>query len=393
MHTSTRAKRVIASPIRKYVPLITAAEAEGVLVHKLHIGDPDLDAPVQMLRGIRGYSAKTIPYAPSGGLPPLVAAWQAYYKKYGVTFLPEHFVPTAGCAEAIQFAMLAVSDPGDEILCFEPLYTGFKAAAGIFGITLVPVTMRIDDDFALPTAAEIEKRITSKTKAIIIINPDNPTGKAWSKKEVAAVLAIAAKRDLFVICDETYREIVFDAKPWTALTMKAHRDRIIVVDSLSKRFSIPGARMGAVVCFNADVMDAVRKFAMARLSVSTVEQLAVLPLLRNPGAYVRKAVATYKKRRDAAVTALRNIPGVVCSVPTGAFYVVARLPVKDTDAFVRYLLTTYRNKGETVSVTPIRDFYATPGMGLDEVRIALVRPPKILRKAIGLLADALCTFQ
>ncbi len=390
---SARAKNVIASPIRKYVPLIKAAEETGVKFIKLHIGDPDLDAPPQILRAIRNYSAKTLPYAPSSGLPDHVAAWQAYYKKLGVAIAPADFVPTAGCAEAIQMAMMAVADPGDDILCFEPLYTGFKAAARMFGVNLAPVTLDIADNFALPAAEEIEKRVTPKTKAMIVINPDNPTGKAWRKEELEAVLAIAERKNLFVIADETYREIVFRGKPSTMLSFPRHRERVIVVDSLSKRFSVPGARMGCVVSFNPDVSGAVLKFAMARLSTPTIEQLAVAPLLRKPEAYVKKVVAEYKARRDAAVEALAKIPGVVCGRPEGAFYVVARLPLADADAFVRYLIKDFRRDGESVTVTPIKDFYASSGRGADEIRIALVRPPAIIRKGIGLLAEALAEFK
>nr|ALV85560.1 aminotransferase class I and II protein [uncultured bacterium pA1] len=386
---SDRARNVIASPIRKYVPLIKAAEEAGAEFIKLHIGDPDLDAPPRILRAIRSYAGKTLPYAPSSGLPEHVAAWQAYYGKLGVAIAPSDFVPTAGCAEAIQMAMMAVADPGDDILCFEPLYTGFKAAARMFGVNLVPVPLDIADNFALPAIAEIEKRVTPKTKAIIVINPDNPTGKAWRKEELEAVLAVAGRRNLFVISDETYREIVFKGKPSTMLSFPRYRDRVIVVDSLSKRFSVPGARMGCVVSFNRDVSGAVLKFAMARLSTPTIEQLAVAPLLRDPGAYVKKVVAEYKARRDAAVGALAKIPGVVHGRPEGAFYVVAKLPIPDADAFVRFLIQDFRKDGVSVTVTPIKDFYATPGRGADEIRIALVRPPAVIKKGIGLLAQAL----
>ncbi|MEY4745115.1 MAG: hypothetical protein RL272_1060 [Candidatus Parcubacteria bacterium] len=393
LSVSARAKNVIASPIRKYAPLIKAAEDSGVKVIKLHIGDPDLDAPPQIIRAVKGYPKKTLPYAPSSGLPEHVAAWQAYYAKLGVGISPADFVPTAGCAEAIQMAMMAVTDPGDDILCFEPLYTGFKAAARMFGVNLVPVTLDVAKNFALPAPEEIEKRVTPRTKAVIIINPDNPTGKAWRKKELEAVLAIAERKGLFVIADETYREIVFRGKPSTMLSFERHRERVIVVDSLSKRFSVPGARMGCVVSFNPDVSGAVLKFAMARLSTPTIEQLAVVPLLREPDAYVKKAVAEYAARRDAAVEALEKIPGVVCGRPDGAFYVVARLPIADADAFVRFLINDYRKDGETVTVTPIKDFYASRDRGANEVRIALVRPPAVLKKGMMLLTEALRAYR
>ena len=393
LNVSERAKNVIASPIRKYAPLIKAAEDAGAKVIKLHIGDPDLDAPAHMFSVLRFYGSKTLPYAPSSGLPSHVAAWQTYYKKLGVAIAPANLVPTSGCAEAIQLAMMAVTDPGDDLLCFEPLYTGFKAAARMFGVNLVPVPLRIEDGFRLPSAAAIEKLVTPKTKAIIVINPDNPTGKAWKRAELEEVLSVARRKGLFVIADETYREIVFTGKPTTMLSFAKHRDRVVVVDSLSKRFSIPGARMGAVVSFNADVMGGVLKFAMARLSTPTLEQLAVVPLLRSPEVHVRKAVTAYKDRRDAAVGALRKIPGVMSAKPDGAFYVVAKLPIADADEFVRFLINDFRKDGKTVSVTPIKDFYATPGRGADEIRIALVRPSKVLREGIELMGEALKAFK
>lgn len=390
---SVRAANAIASSIRRFVPLIVKAKAEGTRVIELHIGDPDLDAPQPVLDAIRGYDRKTIPYAPATGVPELLAAWQSYYARYGVTVDAANIIPTAGCAEAIVLSMMAVADVGDDILCFEPLYVGFKSTAHNVGVRLVPVTLDIAANLALPSAAEIEAKLTPNTKAIVIINPDNPTGKVWTREEAERVLDLARKHDLFVIVDETYREFVFDGTPWTALALPAHRDRVVVIDSCSKRFSAPGTRVGCVVSHNAELMTGVRKFAMSRLSAAYVEQFAVIPMLRNPEPYVSQAVATYKERRDAAVAALSAVPGVVCGRPDGAFYVVARLPISDADAFVEFMLSTFRQDGETVSLTPLPDFYATPGAGRNEIRIALVRPPEDIRRGIALLAAGLAAFQ
>lgn len=361
-------------------------------MHKLHIGDPDLEPPPAFLRAIRSSYGPTIPYAPSAGLPDLIAAWTRYYARLGVSITPSDIVTTAGCAEAIHMALMAVADPGDEVIVFEPLYTGFKVSAQMHGVTLVPVDLSIADGFRLPPIAEIERRITAKTKAIVVINPDNPTGKAWSWAELERIIALAERENLFVIADETYREIVFGASPLTALRMRPSGSHVIVVDSLSKRFSVPGARLGCVASFNGAVMDAVLKFAMARLSAPTLEQLAAIPLLDDPAGYTEEIAAEYRNRRDAVVAALRKIDGVVASKPAGAFYVVAKLPIDDADRFVRFMLTSFSVNGATASVTPMADFYVTPGKGRDEVRIALVRPAAVLKEAIAVLAAGLNAY-
>jgi len=392
LSVSARAKNVIASPIRKFTPLIRAAEQAGASFFKMHIGDPDLDAPAAILKAIRGYDKKTIPYTPSSGLPEHVAAWSAYYKKLGVDLPPERIVPTMGCAEAIHMAMLVACDPGDEVIVFEPLYTGFKASAGMHGVKLVPVPLDIKDGFLLKNAAAIEGRVTSRTKAIIVINPDNPTGKCWNKAELEIVIDVAEKHDLIIFSDETYREIVFRGKPRSLLSFPRARQRTVLLDSLSKRFSIPGARMGCIASANPDIAAAALKFAMARLSAPTIEQLAVIPMLRKPDAYVTKIVTEYRKRRDTVMAGLRRMKGVKFHVPEGAFYAVAALPIDDAEDFVKFLINDFRDRGRSVTVTPIKDFYISD-RGRNEIRIAYVLSVAKIKEAMKLLAKGLAAYQ
>lgn len=390
---SSRAANVIASPMRKYVPLVKAAEARGVKVIKLNIGDPDLETPRPFFDTIDAQRGPRLPYAPSSGLPACVEAWKEYYKQYGIDLKSEQILPTTGGSEAIQFSLMLVADPGDEVLVFEPLYSGFSSAAGMFNVRFVPIPLRLENGFRLPDVAELAKLVTPKTKALIVINPDNPTGKVWSDEELSTLVRFTTEHGIFLISDETYREIVFQGKPRCILDDPAARPHTIVIDSLSKRFSAPGARLGAIVSYNEDVMKSALKFAMARLSAPMLEQEACIPLLKNAATYTAPLAAEYLRRRDAVCEELEKISGVKFHRPGGAFYIVVKLPVADADAFVRYLLTDFSHEGETVMVTPIRDFYATPKTGVSEIRIACVHEVETLRRGISLLSFALKAFK
>ncbi len=392
---SKRAQNVIASPIRKFLPLINETEKRGVYIHKLNVGDPDLMIPKTFFKEINKYvnREKQLGYAPSSGSLQHISAWRKYYEQWGVKLQPENIVPTLGCAEAIMFAMQAVADPGDEIIVFEPLYVSYKSFSVMSGIKLVPVLLRIDNNFLLTDKKFIESKITKKTKAIVIINPDNPTGKLWNSSELKMILSVAKKRNLFVISDETYREIRFDDKrPNSLLSNATFRDRVIVCDSISKRFSIPGARLGCVASFNLEVMRAVLKFAQARLSVPTLEQFAASKLISNSSGYVKKIVKEYKLRRKILINELGKIKGVKFLPSQGAFYQSVSLPIKSAEDFVKFLVTEFSYKKQTVMVTPMQDFYISKGMGVNEIRIAYVVKSKDLKVAISILGRGLKAF-
>lgn len=390
LNISNRAKSVIASPIRKFLPLMQEAESKGVKVFKINVGDPDLEPDRRFLSAIRDYNSQTIGYAPSPGMPEHMRAWQKYYEKFGVQLELKNMLPTVGCAEAIMLALQAVADVGEEVIVFEPLYTSYKSFAVMTGINLKPVTLRLEDNFALPEPAEIEKQITPKTRAIVIINPDNPTGKLWTEEELETILQLAEKHGLFVISDETYREIRFDGKsPVCLLSYPKAKERVILCDSVSKRFSMPGARIGCIASYNEEIMSGILKFAQARLSAGTLEQFGLVPLLKDSNAYVNGVVNEYQKRQQTVAEVLSTISGAVFRPSMGAFYQTVKLPVKDAEDFVKFMIGEFRYEGQTVMVTPMQDFYITPNMGKDEIRIAYVLKSEELKTALEILKRGL----
>ncbi len=387
LEVSNRAKNVIASPIRKFLPFLQAAEAKGTKVYKLNVGDPDLVPPQAFFNVVKKYQEPTLGYAPSPGIIAHMKSWQKYYQQFGAGVELNQMLPTVGCAEAIMLALQAVADFGDEVIVFEPLYTSYKSFSVMAGIKLVPITLPIEKNFAMPPVAEIEKKISSKTKAVVIINPDNPTGKLWSEAEINSVIKLAKKHNLFIISDETYREIRFDGKkPVCLLTRKEAEENIIVCDSVSKRFSMPGARIGCVVSRNPQVMQSILKFAQARLSAGTLEQLGTVPLLSNSSPYVNKIVKEYKKRQQVVAEGLQKIKGAVFKPAMGAFYQAVKLPIDDSESFVKFMISEFSYQGQTVMVTPMKDFYISPNKGTQEIRIAYVLNVKDLTKAMDILA-------
>ena len=284
---------------------------------------------------------------------------------------------------------MTVANPGDEILVFEPIYTSYKGFATMTDVKLVPITLKVENNFALPAEKEVEKKITKKTKAIVVINPNNPTGTALNEKELKIIIKIARKHNLFIISDETYREIVFENKPTSLLKFPQVRKNLIVVDSTSKRFSIPGARIGCLASYNKDILWSVLKLAMIRLSVPTLEQYGLIPLLENAKPYTKKITAEYKKRRDIIYEGLKNIPGVSCQKPQGAFYLIAKLPTKNSEDFIKWLLTKFSFQGKTILLTPAAEFYVTKGLGKNEIRIAYVLNTRKLKLAMIILKKAL----
>ena len=387
--SSKRTKKLISSPIRKFLPLVLAAEKKGIEVLKINVGDPDIIPPAQFLQTIKKYNQKNIGYAPSPGIASHVDAWVKYYNSFGVKLKPENIVPTVGGAEAILLSLLATTDSGDEVIVFEPFYASYKGFATMAGIKLVPVTLKIENNFKLPTDSEILKKITKKTKAIVVINPNNPTGTVFSETEIKRIIKIAKKHNLFIISDETYREIVFESKPTSLLKFNSARDNTIIVDSASKRFSMPGARIGCIASYNKEIMQSVLKLAMVRLSVPTLEQYGLIPLLKNSKSYTKKITAEYKKRRDVIYNGLSKIPGIECQKPQGAFYFTVKLPIKNSEDFIKWLLTKFSYQGTTMLLTPACEFYATKGLGKNQVRIAYVLNTKKLKLAMTILQNAL----
>jgi aspartate aminotransferase len=390
---SHRARIMPASPIRRLAPLAAAARAAGKTIYALNIGQPDIETPRAILDRLRGYDARFIPYGPSQGLPEFIDALCSYYKSVGLDVTPpDLFVTTAG-SEAILFTLGAICDPGDEVIVFEPFYTNYNGFAAMMGVQPVPVTTRAEDGYHLPDRAAIESKIGSKTRAMLICSPNNPTGTVYTDTEMSMLAAICRDRGLYLIADEVYREFVYDgAKHHSALTLPGLSDQVIVVDSVSKRYSLCGVRVGNIVSRNRDLMDALLRFGQARLCPPTLGQYACSALTQIPGTYIEGVVAEYERRRDVVFAALAALPGVLVRKPEGAFYLCARLPVDDTNGFAEFLVRDFDVDGETVTIAPADGFYATPGLGRDEVRIAYVLKEEKLRRAMTIFAAALAAY-
>jgi len=389
---SRRGEQVPASPIRALAPLAAQAEARGTRILHVNIGQPDLPAPPEILEAIRPPADGVIPYAPSQGQPDTVEAWCDYYATVDVSYEPRDVVVTTGGGEAIGFSLVAVADPGDEVIIFDPTYASYLGFAASCNVKLVPVPLP-PPDYHLPPAEEIENRITPRTKAIVVINPGNPTGSVLRQEELAAVMEIAQRHSLFVISDETYRELTFDGRQHvSALHFPGMEESVIMVDSVSKRFSATGLRVGCVASKNTEVSSATLRLAQARLSSPTIEQDAVVALLRNPTAYTTWLRNAYQSRRDVTYDALRTVPDAKVARPEGAFYVMVTLPVADANHFGRWLLTDFERDGETVMIAPGPGFYVTPHMGMSEVRLAYVLEESRLQRAVELLGQALAAY-
>ncbi len=390
---SNRARTMPASPIRKLVPLAIDARKRGIEIFPLNIGQPDIETPQSFWNAVHSYPAKVLEYGNSQGVPEFREWLVKYYAKYGITLTADEMIITTGGSEAIMFAMTAVTDPGDNIIVFEPFYTNYNGYATMCDISLTAVTSRPEDGFHLPSEEIIESKIDSRTKAILICSPNNPTGTVLSREELLRVAHIAQKHDLFVIADEVYREFVYDGEHTSILHLSELHDRGIVVDSISKRFSACGARIGNIATHNCEILTACIKLGQARLCPPTIEQYAAQAVLMHDDAtYFTRMTDEYRARRDATYEELMKIDGVICKKPAGAFYIMAKLPVDDVEAFARFLLTDFSVDGKTVMVAPGPGFYATPGLGNSEIRIAYVLEVDKMRAAVKLLAQAVKKF-
>ncbi len=390
---SERARVMPASPIRKLMPLADEAKKRGTHVYHLNIGQPDIETPEVMRRRLRELTDKVYAYTPSGGTPEYLATLQHYYRGVGIDLSLGEIIATTGGSEAILFAMMACANDGDEALVVEPFYTNYSAFATMAGVRLVPLTSRGEDGFHLPPREEWEKLVTPRTRMVLLCNPSNPTGTVYTPEELSMVAAFCRDRGLYLVSDEVYREFVYDGRTSkSALTIAGVEETVIVVDSLSKRYSACGVRLGCLVTRNADVHDAVMKMAQGRLSAPGLAQIAAAGAGEVGPEYTRGVVAEYQKRRDILFEGLSSIPGVFLRKPEGAFYFIARLPVRDSEDFASWLLTDYQKDRATVMVAPAPGFYATPGLGTDEVRIAYVLKAADLRASVGILGDALTAY-
>jgi aspartate aminotransferase len=390
---SDRARRMPASPIRKLMPLADAARKRGRHIYHLNIGQPDIETPEPMRARLRALRDTVYAYTPSGGTPEYLATLQGYYRGLGIELGLDDIIATTGGSEALQFAFLACASEGDEALVVEPFYTNYLAFAAMAGVRLVPLTSRAEDGFHLPPRAAWDKAVTPRTRMVLLCNPSNPTGTVYRPDELDMVAEFCRDHGLFLIADEVYREFVYDgARAVSALTLAGLEDLVVVVDSQSKRYSACGIRLGCLVSRNHDVTQAAMKMAQGRLSAPGLAQIAAVGARELGPEYTAGVVTEYQKRRDLLFEGLSRIPGVFLRKPEGAFYFIARLPVDDAEEFATWLLTDFELEGATVMVAPAPGFYATPGLGRDEVRIAYVLKEADLRAAIRILEAALPAY-
>jgi len=381
------------SPIRKLVPFAEEAKRKGRKVYHLNIGQPDIPTPEVALNALRSISQKVIEYSHSAGNESYRRKLAEFYLKIGINVDYTELLVTTGGSEAILFALMTCVNPGEEVISPEPLYANYNGFAVAAGINIIPVTSYIKDDFALPPINEIEKRVTRKTKGIIICNPNNPTGYLYSREELFLLRDIVKKHDLFLFSDEAYRDFCYDgATHFSAMNLEGIENNIIMLDSISKRYSECGVRIGALVSKNREVISTALKFGQARLSPPGLGQIAGEASVDTPPEYFREVNREYTARRNFMVDSLNKMPGVYCPKPRGAFYTVVKLPVDDADKFAQWLLEEFHSKIQTVMVAPASGFYSTPGLGKDEVRIAYVLNIDDLRNAMETLAEALKVY-
>jgi len=390
---STKGKTMPESPIRKLVPYAEAAKKRGVKVYHLNIGQPDIKTPEVALDAIRNYNEKVVQYSHSAGNASYREKLTNYYKTKNIHITSDEIIVTAGASEAILFAIQSIMDPGDEIIIPEPFYANYNGFAINSGVTVHPIKSDIEGSFALPPIAEFEKAVNEKTKAIMVCNPNNPTGYLYSEEELSTLKDIALKHDLYLIADEVYREFVYDGNTHhSVMNLKGLEQHSILIDSVSKRYSACGFRIGCMISKNKEVMSTAMKFAQARLSPPSFGQIASEAALETPQEYFNEVLNEYLNRRNVVVEMINKIPGAFCPNPKGAFYVVARLPIDDSDRFCRWLLEDFNYEKQTVMLAPASGFYSTEGSGKDEVRISYVLNTTDLATSIKVLEEALKVY-
>jgi len=390
---SIRGRRMPESPIRKLAPFADVALSKGLKVYHLNIGQPDIKSPELAIQAIKNIDLDIIEYGPSAGYESYRKKLAQFYVDQDIDINFEDIMITTGGSEALLFALGSIMDPGDEIIIPEPFYANYHAFSEESSATVVAVSTTIENGFALPTIDIIEKAITPKTKAILICNPSNPTGNLYSESEIRQLGDLVKKYDLFLISDEVYRKFIYDGDDFfSVMNLEGKEQNVIMIDSVSKRYSMCGARIGCMVTQNKQVIATAMKFAQARLCPPTIEQIACEAAIDTPQSYFDEVIKEYKERRDTLINELHKIEGIVVNKPKAAFYCIVQLPVENTEDFARWLLESYELDGETVMVAPAAGFYSTSGMGLNQVRIAYVLKKEDLIKAVHILKEAILVY-
>ena len=390
MRYSERITTMQSSPIRKLAHIASSAKAKGIKIYHLNIGQPDIKTPKVFFEAVKNFNNEVLEYAVSPGLPELISSLQQYYTTYNMDFESDEILVTNGGSEALLFALMATCDPKDNILVPEPFYSNYNGFSQSINVNITPITTKAEEGFHLPSKEKIQSLITSKTKAILISNPGNPTGTVYTKKELYMISKIAKENDLWIISDEVYREFVYDGLEYTSFgNIKEVEDRVIIIDSVSKRYSACGARIGSIASKDKTLIAEILKLCQGRLCVSTLDQVGSVELYNTPSSYFTEVNNEYKNRRDVLYNELIKVKGVICKKPAGAFYIVAKLPIENAEDFVIWMLTDFNKDGETVMACPAEDFYATPGLGRDEIRLAYVLKEDDLHKAAIILKEGL----
>ncbi|MCM0648508.1 pyridoxal phosphate-dependent aminotransferase [Clostridium swellfunianum] len=390
MNISKRVLDMQFSPIRKLTPYAETARNKGIKVYHLNIGQPDIATPETFYEVLNKFDESVLKYANSQGIDALIDSFIQYYKEWNIHFEKNQLMITNGGSEAILFALMAICDVGDEIIIPEPFYTNYNGFSEIAGVNVVPFITKAEEGFHLPNKQTIINKITDKTRAILISNPGNPTGVVYTYEEIRMLADIAKEHDLYIIADEVYREFVYDDLKFTsALYMEDVLDRIILIDSISKRYSACGARIGLVASKNDELMNQILKLCQSRLCCPTIEQMAAANLINTPKAYFDEVKQEYENRRNIMHEGLSKIPGVICEKPTGAFYIMAKLPIEDADHFAKWMLTDFSYDNKTVMFAPAEGFYATEGLGKNEIRLSYCLKAEDLKDAMDILAIAL----
>lgn len=392
MNISKRIQSVPPSTIMELLTFAAKAKDKGKKVYHLNIGQPDIITPQGFLNAIKEYKGEVLEYALSEGLPELIEAIKKYYENYNLDFSSDEILITNGGSEALLFTMLTICDEGDNVLVPEPFYSNYLNFSKSVGVSINPITTLAENGFHLPDKDEIISKINNKTRAILFSNPGNPTGVVYTKEELEMIADIAVEYNLWIIADEVYREFVYEGEYVSIGTIEKVKDRVIIVDSVSKRYSACGARIGSLASKNKDFMQGILKLCQARLSVPTLEQLGAIELYKTDNSYLKQVNEEYRQRRDVLYDELVKVPGVICKKPSGAFYIVAKLPIKDADDFTKWLLSDFEVNGETVMPCPAEGFYQTSGLGVDEIRLAYILNTQDLSKAAKLLKEGLETY-